>query len=80
MVLVLNGLLTIVNFATGAPWWGVWPLLVTGFVLGVHYLFYKMRTTDEDWVQQRVDDLHDRSYDRGHIEDIQSREDEGRRP
>lgn len=80
VTLALNGLLTVANFFTGTPWWAVWPLLVTGFALGLHYLVYKVRTTDDEWVQQRVDDLHDRSYDRGHIEVIQDTDDKGRRP
>jgi hypothetical protein len=69
--LVLNAALTVANVVTGWPWWAFWPFLVTGFLLGLHYLIYKVRTTDDAWVAARVEDLHARSYDRGHIEVIQ---------
>lgn len=69
----LNGALTLANIVTGPPWWAFWPLLVTGLLFGIHYLFFKTATTDEDWVEQRIDELNVKSYDQGHIEDIRER-------
>jgi hypothetical protein len=69
----LNVALTAVNIATGRPWWAVWPLLVTGALLGPHYLLYKALTVNEDWASQRVEELNLKSYDRGHIEALKSR-------
>jgi hypothetical protein len=39
-------------------------------VLAVHYLIYKARSVDENWVEERTADLHSKSYDAGHIDQI----------
>jgi len=44
-------------------------------VLAVHYLVYKTRTVDEDWVAERTADLHSKSYDAHHIDTIVGRHD-----
>ncbi|MND09496.1 hypothetical protein D3C83_328760 [compost metagenome] len=36
----------------------------------VHYLFHRAATVDEAWVEERTLDLHSKSYDAGHIDDI----------
>ena len=69
----LNGALTILNVATGPPWWAVWPLIVTGFALALHYLIYRATAVDEQWVADRVTELNLKSYDRSHIENIKER-------
>ncbi len=66
----LNGLLTAVNLYTGAPWWGLWPLVITGGLFTLHYLVYKTTLIDDAWVDERAGDLYDRSYDQGHIDSI----------
>lgn len=79
----LNGLLTVANVFVGGYWWAFWPLFVSSMALGLNYLVYKIHTTDDSWAEQRVEDLHARSYDRGHIEWIQDRDPSGsdvRRP
>jgi 2TM domain len=58
------------NWFTGAPWWSFWPLAAWGVVLAVHYLVHKSRTVDESWVAERTADLHSKSYDAGHIDQI----------
>jgi hypothetical protein len=62
--------LTGVNWLTGSPWWSFWPTAAWGLVFGVHYLVYKARTTGESWADERVADLHSKSYDAGHIDRI----------
>jgi hypothetical protein len=62
--------LSLANWYTGAPWWSFWPLAVWGVVLAVHYLVYKTGTVDEAWVEERTADLHSKSYDAGHIDQI----------
>lgn len=81
MFIALNAALSLANAATGMPWWAFWPLLATAFLLGVHYLFYKAVTADEQWAAERVEELNLKSYDRSHIEDLKARygEDPGRR-
>jgi hypothetical protein len=61
------------NVLTGMPWWSFWPLLVTGFLLGLHYLLFKAVTVDESWAAERVQELNLKSYDRSHIEELKSR-------
>jgi hypothetical protein len=39
-------------------------------VLAVHYLIHKSRTVDESWIEERTADLHSKSYDAGHIDQI----------
>jgi hypothetical protein len=65
--------LTAVNGATGGGWWSFWPLGIWAVALGVHYMVYKTRTVDESWVEERTADLHSKSYDAGHIDDIARR-------
>ena len=50
--LAFNLGLTAINVAIGRPWWAVWPLLVTGLVVGLHYILFKAFTIDERWVTQ----------------------------
>jgi type VI protein secretion system component VasK len=71
------GVLIAVNWATGGGWWSFWPLGVWGVALGVHYMVYKTRSVDEAWVAERTADLHSKSYDAGHIDDIADRAREG---
>ena len=65
-----NGLLTALNFYTGPPWWGLWPLVITGGLYTLHYLIYKTTLVDDAWVEERAGELYDRSYDQGHIDSI----------
>jgi hypothetical protein len=73
LFLVLNISLTLANVLTGMPWWSFWPLLITAFLLGLHYLLYKALTVDETWAEERVEELNLKSYDRSHIEELKSR-------
>lgn len=69
----LNVALSFANSFIGARWWAFWPLIVTGFLLGLHYLFYKSTSVDEHWAEERVEELNLKSYDRSHIEELKSR-------
>ena len=70
---VIIGGLTVINIMTGAPWWSFWPMLGWGGLLALHFFYVKAVNVDEGWVDDRVDDLRFRSYDLGHIEDIETR-------
>ena len=69
----LNAVLSLANAATGGPWWAFWPLLVTCFLLAVHFLLYKTVTVDDRWAEERVEELNLKSYDRSHIEELKAR-------
>ena len=73
LFLTANVALGLVNWLTGGPWWALWPLLATGLLLAVHYLFYRAAAADERWVEERVQELNLKSYDRSHIEDLKAR-------
>lgn len=68
-----NLLLTAINIYSGAPWWALWPLLIWGVPFSVHFFIFKSLTVTEEWVDERIDDLHWRSYDLGHVEDLEDR-------
>ncbi len=73
--LAFNGIVTVLNVVSGPPWWGLWPLLITGLAFAVHYLVYKASVIDDDWVDERAADLYYKSYDQGHIDFIAERSD-----
>jgi 2TM domain-containing protein len=58
------------NWFTGGAWWSFWPLAAWGVALTVHYLIYKAKTVDESWAEERIADLHSKSYDAHHIDRI----------
>jgi hypothetical protein len=60
-----NAALTVANLWIGGGWWAFWPLVATGLLLAVHYLF------------ARVEELNLKSYDRSHIEDLKARHGDG---
>jgi len=67
--LLLNG----INGLTGGFWWAFWPLAVSGLALAVHYLACKAAAVDAPWVEERIEELNLKSYDRSHIEGLKSR-------
>ena len=74
---VSMGGLAIVNIYVGGGWWSFWPMVAWGIVLALHFFYYKSVTVDEDWADERTEDLKLRSYDLSHIQDIAERVDEG---
>lgn len=61
------------NFFFGDGWWSFWPLYAWGLLLTVHFFYVRALDVDDDWVQERTDDLRMRSYDFDHIRDIKQR-------
>jgi hypothetical protein len=62
----------------GDYWWSIWPILVWGMALGAHYSVRKARSVDESWAEERAADVHSKSYDAGHMDDIAKRYDPGK--
>jgi hypothetical protein len=73
--ILVNLALNAANWFVGDGWWAFWPLVVWGFVLGAHYLVYRSRRVSERWVEERTQDVRSKSYDRAHIDSIQTRYD-----
>lgn len=73
-VFVLGNLaLNAANWFVGEGWWAFWPLVVWGLVLAMHYLIYKSRRVSDRWVEERTEEIRSKSYDRAHIDSIQTR-------
>ena len=69
----LVGLLSVVNLVVGGGWWAFWPTLAAAVALGLHFLLFKTVAVDERWAAGRAEELHLKSYDRGHIQSIAER-------
>lgn len=65
--------LLLANFLFGDGWWSFWPLYAWGLLLTVHFFYVRALDVDDDWVNERVDDLRMRSYDFDHMRDIKQR-------
>ena len=57
--------------ATGWPLF--WPLFVWGLAVAIHYFFAAAFNINEAWTEDKVQDVKSRSYDFGHILNIESR-------
>ncbi len=69
----VNGALFLIDLLTPGPWWFLWPMLGWGVALAAHWLYVKSVNIDDDWVQQRTEDIRLQAHDQGHIEDIEKR-------
>jgi hypothetical protein len=70
---LVNLALNAANWFFGGDWWAFWPLVAWALVLGGHYLMYKSRRVDQRWVDHRTEDVRSKSYDRAHMDSIESR-------
>lgn len=77
LYVVVCGGLTLINFYTGAGWWSFTAVAGWGVLLAVHYFYVRAANVDDDWVRDRTDDLRVRSYDLGHITDLEERVERG---
>ena len=73
LYLVLCGVLTLINLYTGGGWWSFAPVYGWSIVLAVHYFYVRAASVDDDWVRERTEELKIRSYDLGHITDLEQR-------
>ena len=77
LYVVACGGLTLINLWTGAGWWSFAPVYGWGILLAVHYFYVRASNVDDDWVRDRTEDLKVRSYDLGHITDLEERVERG---
>lgn len=75
-ILIIGSLLA-VNIAGGGRWWSFWPMFGWGVILSAHFFFVRSTEVDDRWVDGRVGELRERSYDFDHIRDIERRKDAG---
>lgn len=69
----VNGALFLIDLLTPGSWWFLWPMLAWGAAVAAHWLYVKSVNIDDDWAQQRTEDIRLQAYDLGHIEDIDKR-------
>ena len=65
--------LVLVSLATSSGVWWFWPVLIWGIIVMVHYLYVRTLATDDAWADRRAEELADKAYDFGHMEDIRER-------
>ena len=70
---LFNGLFILIDFLTASSGWFFWPMLAWGIGLTIHWLYFKSINIDEEWVEQRTEDVRLMAYDAGHIENIEKR-------
>lgn len=68
-------LLGLVFIPAARGYW--WAIAIWGAILGGHYVVARTIDIDEEWVDQRTDDLRMNSYDLGHIREIQTGYEDG---
>ncbi len=69
----VNGALFLIDLLTPGSWWFLWPMFGWGVALAAHWLYVKSVNIDDDWAQQRTEDIRLQAYDLGHIQDIEKR-------
>jgi len=75
----VNGVLTLVNLFVGHGWWAFWSLFGWGILFFFHLCLVRATHVDDEWVDERTDDLRLKSYDLSHIDDIDRRYNTGAR-
>ncbi len=71
LFLVLNGALSLINWAVSDYWWGFWPLFITLIPLACHYFLVKSLDPDLRWIEQRGMWIKSKSYDIDHMRKIE---------
>ena len=68
-----NGLLVVIDFLTPGSWWFFWPMFGWGIGIAMHWLYVRSVNIDDDWAERRTEDIRQKAYDAGHIEEIEKR-------
>ena len=68
-----NGLLVLIDFLTPGSWWFFWPMFGWGIGVAMHWLYVRSVNIDDDWAERRTEDIRQKAYDVGHIEEIEKR-------
>ncbi len=68
-----NGLLFLIDLLTPGSWWFFWPMFGWGIGVAMHWLYVRSVNIDDEWAERRTEDIRQKAYDAGHIEDIEKR-------
>jgi Na+/melibiose symporter-like transporter len=70
-VCVIVVLIAIDLVFAGVPSWLWWTIALWGVAIGFHYLLVKSAHVDEVWGERRAERIRRKSYDLGHIDQIE---------
>ena len=59
------------DFTFSETRWFHWPLMIWGALLCVHLLYCKSVSVDDAWAEKRTNRIKGKSYDLGHIRNIE---------
>lgn len=63
--------LTVISqFIWPTEWWFFWPLLIWTVIFVLHLIVIRTINVDEEWVDERTEQLTDNAFDFGHIATI----------
>ena len=68
-----NGVLILIDLLTPGSWWFFWPMFGWGVGVAAHWLYVETVNIDGEWAERRTEDIRQRAYDVGHIEEIEKR-------
>ncbi len=68
-----SGLLVLIDLLTPGSWWFFWPMFGWGIGVATHWLYVESVNIDDEWAERRTEDIRQKAYDAGHIEDIGKR-------
>lgn len=71
--LVSTVVFVILDLLTDGNWWNFWVMVIWFIILSVHYFAAGTVDVDDDWANERVEDLRVSSYDYDHIGSIKHR-------
>ena len=66
-----NGLLFFINAMFSDHWWSFWPFFFWSLLFACHFFLVKSMGADDDWAENRAMRLRGKSYDVGHIREIE---------
>lgn len=69
--------LAVLNLAIGEGWWSFWSMLVWTVALVAHLSWVIARDPDESWVRDREIEVKLKSYDLGHMAEIEKSFEQG---
>ena len=51
-------------------WWFFWPLIIWTMAFGLHFMVIRTLDVQDDWVEERTDQISENAFDFSHIATI----------
>ena len=68
-----SSVLVLIDLLTPGSWWFFWPVFGWGIGVAMHWLYVTSGNIDDEWAERRTEEIRQKAYDAGHIEDIAKR-------